>query len=271
MNDSKSRVKTLRHNRAHDYPYLVRRWRAVARKAGLTLRKYAEASGYDLFYLETPASAPARRPGARSQTNIYLSAGIHGDEPAATEALIVWAEKNISRLKALNVLIFPCLNPWGLASNCRLNADGRDLNRSYHNDSIPQIAAQVRLMKGRRFDLAVALHEDYDARGLYLYEVPATKPYWGEELIKAAARHIAIEDRRRIEGRAAKDGIVRRSIKPDLMPDWPEAFVLAFNHCDRVFTIETPSEFHLDTRVDAHVAALTRAVALAKEAAARAR
>lgn len=247
--------RPLRHDRAHDYPHLVRRWRALAATAGLRMAKYAAAGGHDLFFLASPRAIP----GAPS---IYLSAGIHGDEPGATEGLFDWAEKHTPSLRRANVLIFPCLNAWGLVHNSRHDADGRDLNRSYHTSAVPQIAAQMEVMAGRAFDLAITLHEDYDARGLYIYEVGRAKPYWGERLLAAAARFTPPDSRRTIEGRPCRGGLIRRRITPDLMPEWPEAFVLHFQNARRVFTVETPSEFHIDDRAAAHVAVLAEAVRL---------
>lgn len=249
--------RPLRHCRPHDYPGLIRRWRKVARTAGLKLRKFAEAGGQALYVVENPRAN-------REAPAWYFSAAIHGDEAASAEGLIAWAEKNQARLRDGNLLIFPCLNPWGFIANSRLDAEGRDLNRSFHDDTVPQIAAHRALLGTRRFDLAITLHEDYDALGFYLYEVPGPKPYWGEHLTRAVQKFLPIETRRRIEGRAAANGIVRRAIKPDMMPTWPEAFILHFAHCQRVFTVETPSEFHFDDRVDAHVALLDRAVALCR-------
>ena len=258
-------ARTLRHNRAHDYSHLIRRWRSVAAKTGLRLVKYSEAASYDLFYLES------RRKRTRV-LSLYLSAGIHGDEPAATEGLIVWAEKNIKLLSECGVLIFPCLNPWALVNNCRRDFDGRDLNRSYHTQDVPQITEQLKLIVTRKFDLAYLLHEDFDALGNYIYEVNAAKPYWSELILAAAKKHIAPDPRRKIEGRGAKMGVIRPRVSPELMPDWPEAFILHYQNVPRVFTVETPSEFHLDDRVEAHAAMLSKAVELtAKEFALRLR
>ena len=248
----------LRHGRAHDYKHLVSRWRAVAKEAGLRMVKFSEAAGHTIYCIKSPVQA-AEKPGPA----IYLSAGIHGDEAGSTEGLLTWAQRNIALLRQLNVMIFPCLNPWGLTSNCRLNADGFDLNRSFNKETIPQITAQKQLMGQRRFDLALNLHEDYDAIGLYAYEVPGQKTHWGEKILKAASRYLPIDTRRKIEGRAATGGVVRRAIKLDVMPDWPEAFVLHLAHSHRVFTFETPSEFHIDARVEAQAAIITEAVKLA--------
>jgi hypothetical protein len=118
------------------------------------------------------------------------------------------------------------------------------------------------LVKKSVYDLALILHEDYDAQGAYLYETSPAKPHWGERIIAAMSRHMSPDPRRRIDTSRSKNGIIRRRITRDLMPDWPEAFLLHFHGARRVFTIETASEFHIDTRVDAHVAAIDAAIGL---------
>ncbi len=249
------RVQPIVHLRAHDYGYLIRRWRSVALRRGLRLVPYASASGFELFYAAT------RRPMA-GRPWFYLSAGIHGDEAAATEACLEWVTSTTFLPDDINIMVFPCLNPWGLVNNRRTDEEGRDLNRTYHNDAVPQTAAHKAALAGRRFDLSVALHEDYDADGVYIYEARGPKPYLAEELLAAAARHLPIDTRRTIEGRSSRAGIVRRTFKPDSMPEHPEAFVLFFHHTNRTLTIETPSESHIDARVAAHTAMLDRVVQL---------
>ena len=100
-------IRSLRHNRAHDYKFLMRRWRAVAAVTDLRIKKYSEAGGCNLYCL-----ASGRK--KTDAPSVYLSAGIHGDEAAATEGLIEWAQANTNILRNLNALVFPCLNPWGL-------------------------------------------------------------------------------------------------------------------------------------------------------------
>ncbi|MBU3665764.1 MAG: DUF2817 domain-containing protein [Chthoniobacterales bacterium] len=235
------------HLRAHDYAWLVKRWRALARREGWRMRKFAHADGFPVYVVESPPS-----PGPR----LYLSAGIHGDEPAATEALVDWCARRAAALKKCEVLIFPCLNPWGLQHNDRHDARGRDLNRGYHRNDVAVIEAQKKILRGRAFDAAVMLHEDFDAHGVYLYEIPGARPFWGEKLLAAASRHLPREPRPRVEGRRCRRGLIRTRVTPRTLPEHPEAFFLRFGHTTRSLTIETPSEFSITTRVAAQGAVL---------------
>ena len=250
-----SSLRGIRANRSHDYPWLIRRWKAVCREAGLHMTPFAQAADYELYTLRS------RRPSPTAPA-IYISAGIHGDEPAATEGLLAWAQKNATLLRHLDLTIFPCLNPWGLVNNCRLDSKGRDLNRCYHRRDIPQITAQRRLLKGRHFRLALNLHEDYDAWGTYIYEVHGPQPFLGESLIASVASHLPYDTRKTIEGRRTKAGLIRAKIDRATLPGLPEALYLHGQHADRTFTIETPSEFHIDDRITVQVATIESAIAL---------
>jgi hypothetical protein len=233
---------------------LMQGWsRLVRRLPHLELRVFGDAGGYPLLLIESRR----RMPGALS---VYLSAGIHGDEPAGVEGLLRWAERDLPHAGELNWQIFPCLNPWGLERNIRFDAGGRDLNRCYNVRGVPQITAQLAAMKGWRHDLAIMLHEDYDARGFYLYEISARRPHWGEDLIHSVTSILSPDTRRTIDGHRARGGLIRRRISPAMIKGHPEAFRLHFRHAARTLTIETPSEKSLETRVRLHAEFLSAAV-----------
>ncbi len=233
--------------RVHDYRHLIARWRRVARAAGLKLTAFAQAGDYPIYALSTRD---------HSDGGLYISAGIHGDEPAATEGLIQWAEARMPALargrRTLPLLILPCLNPWGLVNNRRTNAQDEDLNRIFDRDNVTPIGQIKKLLFQRRFDLALHLHEDYDARGTYLYEIHRRAPDWGPELLVHCQAALPIENRRVVEGRNFKKGVLLRRRDLDL-PFCPEALPLYHHHTPHVITFETPSEFSLARRVRAHV------------------
>ena len=236
--------------RSHDYRYLIERWRAVARASRVRLKQFAETPAYPVYALMTPRLVEGE--------GVYISAGIHGDEPAGPEALIQWAELHAHELSRWPLMLLPCLNPEGLRNNTRLNEQGLDLNRVFDRETSPVINALRRLLDAHRFALALNLHEDYDGQGAYLYEVQRFPPHWGESLLKIVSRILPIDPRMRIDGRGARAGLVRRRFdrKRFATIGYPEAIYLHMHHAARSLTFETPSEFALERRVAAHVAVI---------------
>jgi murein peptide amidase A len=240
-------------HRSHNYKHLIQRWRCVAQSASLKLTRFATSSEWPVYFLRT-----SRAPETRT---IYISAGIHGDEPAGCEAMIAWAEKNLGLFKSQPFVLFPCLNPWGLINNSRVDDHGRDLNRGFgKRPGASPVRELKRLIRGEKFALSLTLHEDYDGQGVYVYEVQRDRPFWGEELLEVAHSLIAVEPRRMIDGRRARGGLVRRTIDLKKFPLIPEAVYLHLRHSHRTFTIETPSEFALETRVAVQVAIMEECI-----------
>ena len=240
--------------RVHDYQFLIKRWKSLARKSGVKGQVFATGDDFDLMCFRSPA--------LKNSGGIYLSAGIHGDEPAATEGLYQWAELHGPVLRELPVIIFPCLNPWGLVHNRRTDSQNCDLNRCYHLNDIPRIQAQKELLRGHTFRLAMCLHEDYDAQGVYLYEIRKKLTTFGKELLSAAGYYIPIDMRRVIEGRRAEQGWIARRLNPKKLPFLAEAVYVSFNHSERTITPETPSEYDLSKRIEAQIAMIQRAIEL---------
>jgi hypothetical protein len=244
-------------HRSHDYRFLTQRWRALARTARLRLRTLSIVGSTPVFFLRSGA--------LKSEGGIYISAGIHGDEAASTEALVTWAEQNAERLRSLPVILFPCLNPWGLIRNCRYDERGIDLNRVFHLENTPMIENLKQVVAPYQFKLALMLHEDFDAQGLYLYEIEREKPSWGESLLAAARPVIPIEKRARVDGRKAIDGLIRRRFAANKFRQigCPEAIWLHVHRTRRAFTLETPSEFALQQRIAAQMAVIDECIRLA--------
>jgi len=219
----------------------------LAERAGATVTPLRQEAGFPVIAIEKP-----RQNGGE---DYYLSAGIHGDEPAGAWGLLAWAGKHLRESRD-GFLILPCLNPGGLADNTRHTREGYDLNRAFQDPWPPLLDDWRTLVTGRRFRVAVCLHEDYDGRGVYCYEICRSgRMGAGAAAIAAAARVIPVDPGSVIDGRRAQNGLLRRTRVPDL-DGTPEAFSLFLEHTKCSLTFETPSEFSLYQRIMAHEAFL---------------
>jgi len=248
-------MKRKRYISPHDPIALIRRWKRVARSARLEMHEFAMFDDLPVWTLH--AREPVR-------DGWYFSAGIHGDEPGATEGLITWAEASIDWLATHPLRIFPCLNPAGLMTNRRTDARGRDLNRSFGKRiAPPPIPAWRREIAGESYRIALMLHEDYDAVGIYAYETYGKRGQkFAPSLLEAASTGILIDPRSRIEGMRAKRGLMARRCTPDLLAAiGAESLALASGAAQSAITVETPSEAALRTRVEAQEAFIRAAIA----------
>src|SRR6516165_2081212 len=244
----------FRAHRVHDSRFLSKRWQSLGRKSRLNRLVYSIAEEFELVCFKSPA--------LKSSGGIYLSAGIHGDEPASTEGLYQWAELHGPVLRELPLIIFPCLNPWGLVHNRRTDSQNCDLNRCYHLNDVPRIQAQKDLLRGYIFRLAMCLHEDYDAQGVYLYEVRKKLTPFGQELLSTAGYYIPRGLQLMVEVRRDELGGIARRLNRKKFPFLAGAIYVSFNHSDRTMTAETPSEYDLSKRIEAHIAMIQRAIEL---------
>jgi murein peptide amidase A len=192
---------------------------------------------------------------------IYISTGIHGDEPAGPLAALKLLRENHWPEDA-EIFLLPCLNPVGFMHNTRENSAGLDLNRDYRHSRAPETLAHIAWLKRQlKFDLYLCLHEDWESHGFYLYEQnPDGKISLAEKIISAVQRVCPIDLSETIEGRAARGGIIRPNIAPAERPQWPEAVWLLVQKSRQGYTLEAPSDFELPVRVNALVAAVNAAL-----------
>jgi predicted deacylase len=234
---------------------LALRLQSAGRAAGFRVEPFGEIEGCPLFALTK------RTPGPRPR--VYLSAGIHGDEPAPPRALLALMETGVFDHRA-TWFVCPLLNPAGLSRGIRENAGGLDLNRDYKDLRSAEIAAHVGWLRRQpNFDLTLCLHEDWEAKGFYLYELnPQQHPSLAPAMIDAAARVCPIETAAVIDGReTAATGIIRPVNDPLLRDTWPEPIYLRAHHTPLSYTLETPSALPLGRRIAALRAAIGAALA----------
>jgi protein MpaA len=232
--------------------------REAAALAGFRVETYGEILGCPLVALTR------RTPGPRPR--IYVSSGMHGDEPAAPLALLDMLTAGVFDDRA-TWLLCPMLNPTGHARGTRENHDGRDLNRDYKDRVSIEAQSHARwLSRQPPFALTICLHEDWEAKGFYLYELnPTHRPSLAEAMIAAVEPICPIERSAIIDGReAAAPGIIRPVSDPLLRDNWPEAIYLRHHHTTLSYTLESPSAFPLKQRIQALRAATETALARIK-------
>ena len=198
---------------------------------------------------------------SHSPLRIYISAGIHGDEPAGPLAVRHLLQQD-QWPDGIELWVCPCLNPTGFAVNRRENSDGLDLNRQYlHPAAEETLAHMAWLQRQPNFDLCLCLHEDWESHGFYVYELnPDNRPSLAETMIAKASEVCPFDHSEIIEGRPAQGGIIRPSVDPRSRPQWPESFYLLTNKTRLSYTLEAPSDFPLSARVAALVAAVRAAL-----------
>lgn len=235
----------------------TQRMAEAAQAAGFRVKAYGEAGGCPLLALTR------RTPGPRPK--IYLSAGIHGDEPAPPMTLLALVDRGAFDDRA-DWIICPLLNPAGFQRGTRENPEGIDLNRDYRQTRSAEVSAHIAwLQRQPSFDLHLCLHEDWEARGFYLYELnPLQKPSLAESIVAAvAATGFPIDPSSLIDGRPAQNGILRPDPDPAKRELWPESIYLRTHHSCLGYTMETPSGRPIEQRIAAMGTAVGAALALA--------
>ena len=239
------------HGETIDIRAALREIGTAAQAHGWRSELFHEAGEFKFIALRrTPISI--RNP--QSAIRIYISAGIHGDEPAGPLVALQLIQENRWPENA-EIFLLPCLNPAGFTLNRRENAGGIDLNRDYRNPKSAEVRAHIAWLERQpQFDLSFCLHEDWEARGFYAYELnPDDRPSLAAAIVRRVAEVCPIDPSEVIENRPARNGVIRPNLDPRTRPQWPEAFYLISHKSRLSYTLEAPSDFPMSVRVAALV------------------
>lgn len=144
------------------YAALIAGWKALRGPTAVRLREVA--------CVRAPRTLYCAEFGPPGVPVVSIAAGIHGDEPAAPWALLAIVRDGMLDPR-FAYRLWPCTNPSGYERGTRGNAEGDDVNRSFHDGGrTPEARAIVAATRDRRFALSIDLHEDYEATGFYCYE-----------------------------------------------------------------------------------------------------
>jgi len=229
------------------------RFSAAALAAGFMEEQFGTVEGDGLFGYTKPA------PGRPA---VYLSSGVHGDEPAPPWALLRLLQEGFFDARC-SWFLCPLVNPAGFRRATRENTAGLDINRDYKSLQTPEARAHVAWLRHQpQFNVVFCIHEDWEAKGFYLYELnPEGRPSLAPAMLAAARAHCPIEAASVIDGReSAEPGIIRPISDPLLRETWPEAIYLREHHGSLHYTIESPSVLPLEQRVATLGAAIKAAI-----------
>ncbi|MFD2257765.1 M14 family metallocarboxypeptidase [Luteolibacter algae] len=187
---------------------------------------------------------------------VYLSAGIHGDEPAGPLALLELMESGTFS-HCVHWLICPALNPGGLAVGRRENRAGVDLNRDYLQSRSLETAAHIAWLKRHPVpEIFISFHEDWESTGFYFYEINCGEdcPQRARAILSAVSEVLPPEPCEVIDGHAVREpGWIFHCAEADLPDEWPEAIYMAKQGCALSYTLESPSQASLPERAKAHM------------------
>ena len=194
---------------------------------------------------------------------VYISAGIHGDEPCGTDALLRFLELH-QLSNACDWVIAPLLNPSGFKAGTRENCDGIDLNRDFFRKESGEIRAFTSWWESqsRGCDLHFSLHEDWETTGLYLYEInTSAMASFAGAVLDSIRKFVPLEDCGPIDGHElSAPGLIVHEPEPDEAFGWPEAIWLVKQYPVLSLTLEAPGHIARGFRTSALLTALTSAV-----------
>ena len=214
----------------------------ILREAGAASEVFGEVDGHKLIGYEL------LREGLPL---VYISTGIHGDEPGGPRALLSLLESGLLD-RSLSFCICPMLNPTGFELGTRENAMGRDLNRDYHHLRSLEVRSHVKWLEDKNPDLFISLHEDWESSGFYYYEInlKGDQPGCYEYLTEKIREVMVLEPEMLIDDHPVRrTGWIYHEAESDLMGHWPEAIYMAKQGCKLSFTLESPSSLMMSERV----------------------
>ena len=227
-------------------------FRGAAEAAGFSGTLLADLDEGPLYAWDRPGPGP----------RVYLSAGIHGDEPAGPLALLELLREGFFN-SPVHWSLCPALNPSGLLAGTRESACGIDLNRDYWLRASLEVLAHAAWCEARPIpDMFISLHEDWEAAGFYFYEINLGRddPGRAHRILDAVKPWFPPEPGPDIDGHVAREaGWIFHEAEADVLESWPEAIFLAKLGCPVSFTFETPSHAALSQRVGAQAAAVRAA------------
>ena len=113
-----------------------------------------------------PLYAVRSRNWGADRPTVLVTGGVHGYETSGVQGALQWLAQDFDRhARAVNLLLLPCLSPWGYETINRWNPEALDPNRQFKQHSPAQESALAMACVAANcagVDLHIDLHETTD-------------------------------------------------------------------------------------------------------------
>lgn len=174
--------------------------------------------------------------------NLVIQSGIHGDEPEAIQVLINWLQNiKSSILTKCNLIIFPCMNPYGYNYIIRRNGYKQMVNtRLDKSNGIPELEI-YRKHYPKRVNLFIDVHGDcgrYGKKEIYAYErIPDGVISPTQKALRKNNTIIPYIKSDTIYKESCKYGVIYNPERDDSIQDY-----MSDNGCECSLTLEIPGK-----------------------------
>ncbi|MEO5596737.1 MAG: M14 family metallocarboxypeptidase [Lysobacteraceae bacterium] len=140
-----------------------------ALRSRFDIEQYGQLDGDSGYPIEDcyPLFAIRTRGWRDSRPCVLVTGGVHGYETSGVQGALKFVDLHAERYAdRVNLIVAPCVSPWGYERIQRWNANAVDPNRSFRDDSpAPESAALMRLVAQLRdaMLLHIDLHETTDS------------------------------------------------------------------------------------------------------------
>jgi len=151
--------------------------------------------------------------GGDTPIRVGIFAGIHGDEPEGTHAIVQFIkllEAKPELAAGYYLSFYPVCNPTGFEDGTRFSRGGKDLNREFwKNSEQPEIRLLQAELISRSFQGVISLHTDDTSDGFYGFARGATlTKHLIEPALQAAEKFLPRDERPMIDGFQARNGVI---------------------------------------------------------------
>ena len=199
-----------------------------------------------------------RRVSDGANARVCVFSGVHGNEPAAVEAALRFAEslpRDATLYAGLNITVVPLVNPWGWARNLRRNSSNHDISRSFITTPSAEGEIVKALLKTEGCNLVADLHGDSNKQPFHIIT------FDNADLAAAKAATRAVAARGLPLRKGAPEGVFLRLDKDAVNTARPSLGLYARrNGVAQVYNIQSPRDIEIEMRVVVHLIALDRLV-----------